>query len=125
MAETVKNQKIRCFFVENYLQKPNKLLVRHFIHSQKSGGFWVHVRDLSQRERLANEAVGHDVVVSIQMGYNPAVLRLWESLIIIDERGVSYKLKEKPDEYAYDKGDIKLTAYAFKDTNLYEEDVYG
>ena len=124
MAGAVKNQKIRCFFAESYLQKPNKMLVRHFIHSKQSGGFWAHIRDLSQRERLANEAVGHEVAISVQMGYNPAVLQLWESLIIIDERGVTYKMKEKPDEYAYDKGDIKFTAYAFRDKNTYEEDIY-
>ncbi len=125
MAEAVvKNQKIRCFFVECYREKPNKLLVRHFIHSKGSGGLWAHIRDLMQRERLANEAVGHEIAVSVQIGYNAEFLRMWESMIIIDERGRTYRLKEKPDEYAYDKGDIKFIAYAFHDGNVYEEDVY-
>lgn len=119
-----KNEKIRCFYPEVKLEKPNKRVIRRFIHSKCSGGFWARVRDLSQRERLANAAVGHQTVISIQMGYNPKLLELWEKIIIIDERGRTYTIKEKPDEYAYDKGDIKITAYSFRDENTYEEDIY-
>lgn len=120
----VKGQKVQAFYTEMAREKPVKTYTRKFIHSRESGGFWVHIRDLMQRERLANEAVGHQVAVVIRIGYNPRVLDLWEKLTFIDERGVSYRLKDKPDEFDYDKGDLKMTAYAFKDDTNYEGDVY-
>lgn len=120
----VKGQKIRAFYTEERREKPEKKLTRHFIHSEASGGFWAHIRDFSQKERTANEAVGHETVVKMRIGYNERFLDLWEKLTIIDERGQTYTLKEKPDEFDYDKGDIKFMAYAFRDGNVYEGDVY-
>lgn len=120
----VKGQKVRAFYTKTKLEKPIKTYTRHFIHSKASGGFWAHIRDLTLRERLTNEAIGHQVVVVIRVGYNPKILDLWEQLIFIDEKGTTYRLKEKPDEYEYSKSDIKLTAYAFNDDKSYEEDVY-
>ena len=123
---TTKNQKIRAFYVVIQRAKPNVIKVRHFIHSRKSGGFWASVRDFSQAERQSNEAIGHSNAVSIVIGNNPKIIKDWEKLIFIDERNISYRLKEKPDEFNYSKGDIKMTAYAFKDDEDYslEADEY-
>lgn len=120
----VKNEKIRCFYADVVRVKPNRAIARNFIHTRQSFGFWAHIRDLSQRERSANDAVGHQTVVQIIVGYNPRIIELWEKLVIIDERGTTYKIKEKPDEYEYTKGDIKIIAYAFRDDTVYGEDVY-
>lgn len=123
MSDT-KGQKIRCFYAVVTREKPVKTYTRKFIHSKESGGFWAHIRDLTQRERLANEAVGHQTAVQIRVGFNPKILDLWDSLVVIDERGNFYKIKEKPDEYEYDKSDIKFTAYAYRDDTQYVEDIY-
>ncbi len=115
-----KNDKIKCFYPVKRRDKPNVITVRHFIHSKKSGGLWAFVRDLSQQERQANDAVEHSTAVVIKVGYNPKLLANWEKIIIVDKNGVSYKLKEKPDEFTYAKTDLKFTAYAFKDGDKYE-----
>ena len=52
------------------------------------------------------------------------VLEKWEKLVFIDEQDRTYKLKTKPDEYEYEKTDLKLVAYAFKDETTYGGDVY-
>lgn len=121
-----KNDKIKCFYPVKRREKPNVITVRHFIHSKSSGGLWAFVRDLSQQERQANEAVGHSHAVVITVGYNPKLLASWEKIIIVDKKGVSYKLKEKPDEFTYQNTDLKFTAYAFKDEDVYnaEADEY-
>ncbi|MGN0817483.1 MAG: head-tail adaptor protein [Christensenellaceae bacterium] len=124
MSKIVKGKKIRCFYAETVREKPTKTHTRHFIHSKDSGGFWAHIRDLSQREKLANESVGHQTVVQIIVGYNPKILDMWERLTIIDEKGVSYTIREKPDEFEYAKEDLKITAYAFRDEKDYTEDTY-
>lgn len=115
-----KNDKIKCFYSVKRREKPNVITVRHFIHSRRSGGLWAFVRDLSQQERQANDAVEHSVAVVITIGYNPKFLANWEKIIIIDKNDVSYKLKEKPDEFAYAKTDLKFTAYAFKNEDTYD-----
>lgn len=125
MAKETKNQKIRAFYTIEQRTKPTKRLTRHFIHSEASGGFWAYIRDLSQRERMSNEAIGQQTAVRIVIGFNQKVLTFWERLTIIDERGNTYIIKEKPDEYDYSKKDIKITGYAFNDGNVYEgEDEY-
>lgn len=115
----VKGRKIRCFFTSTVKTKPNITLTRNFIHSQASGGFWAAVRDLSMKERLVNDAVGHDTVVTFVVGFNPKILSRWEELTILDEYDNSYKIREKPDEYDYTKGDLKIVAYKFRDDKTY------
>lgn len=115
-----KNEKIRCFYPETVRQKPVERVTRHFIHSEKSGGYWAAVRDATQAEKLANDAIGHETVVHITVGYNPKILQLWDALVLIDQRGASYRIKGKPDEYTYQKEDLKIIAYQFKDTKTYE-----
>lgn len=123
MSET-KDKKIKCFYPEIVRAKPSKRILKHFIHSKASGGLWCNIRDLSQRERMSNASVGRQTVICIKVGYNPKLIELWEQIVILDEKGKSYNIKEKPDEYYYDKGDIKITAYAFRDENLYEGEIY-
>lgn len=115
----VKGRKIRCFFTSTVKTKPNITLTRNFIHSQESGGFWAAVRDLSMKERLTNDAVGHDTVVTFVVGFNPKILSRWEELTILDEYDNSYKIREKPDEYDYTKSDLKIVAYKFRDDQIY------
>lgn len=122
----MKQHKIKAFYVETSGQRPNVLSRRHYIHSQDSQGLWAEVRDLSQKEILANTAVGHQASVYITVGYNPTLIEKWEELIFVDERGTTYKAKNKPDEFNYSKQDIRITALAFTDTTVYNEegDVY-
>lgn len=125
MAAKAKNQKVRVYYAERQPSKPTTLTSRHFIHSRQSGGLWAYIRDLSRRERLANENAGKETAVQIVIGYNPAFLRHWEELRLIDQRGTTYCLREKPDEYTYDKGDITLTAYAQVSEEAFDgEDIY-
>lgn len=116
----VKNKKLKCFYVETTKAKPLQILARRYIHSQASGGFWCSVRDLSQKERLANEAVGHETVVTFIVGFNLKILQMWEKLTLVDEQGRTYTIKEKPDEFDYTKQDIKIRAYEFKDERTYQ-----
>lgn len=125
MANIVKGKKVRCYYAETTAsEKPVKICRRHFIHSAESKGLWAHIRDLTATEKTVNDAVGHSVSVQIIIGYNPNVLEKWEKLIFIDEQNRTYKLKTKPDEYEYEKTDLKLVAYAFKDETAYGGDVY-
>jgi hypothetical protein len=118
---TVKNKKIKCFYPIIRSEKPNVIKIRHFIHSPKSEGFWATIRDFSQEERTANDSVGHNVAVKITVGYNLKLIDNYEKLIIIDSRGTTYRIKEKPDEFFYGgKGDITFTAYAFDDATQYD-----
>lgn len=121
----MKNQKIKAFYTVASGAKPNQLLRRHYIHSSESLGLWAEIRDLSQKEVLANEAVGKQIGVYITVGYNPALLERWAELTLIDERGTSYRIKAKPDEFDYAKRDIRIAAYAYEDTAVYSgSDVY-
>lgn len=121
----MKNHKIRLFYPVVSGSKPNATTTRHFIHSKASEGLWAEIRDLSQKEILANEAVGKQSSIYITVGFNPAVLERWEELIIIDEQQRTYRMKTKPDEFDYSKRDIRIAAYEFKDTTVYTEgDVY-
>lgn len=119
-----KSDKIRCFYPEAVRQKPIERVSRHFIHSQSSGGFWAAVRDATQSERLANDAVAHEAVVHITVGYNPKILQHWEELVIVDKYGTTYRIKGKPDEFTYQKEDLKIIAYRFKDLTNYAGDIY-
>lgn len=116
----VKNKKLKCFYVETTKAKPLQILARRYIHSRASGGFWCSVRDISQKERLANSAVGHETIVNFIVGYNPKILSMWEKLTLVDEQGRTYNIKEKPDEFDYTKQDIKIVAYEFKDERTYQ-----
>ena len=116
----VKNKKLKCFYVETTKAKPLQILARRYIHSRASGGFWCSVRDISQKERLANSAVGHETIVNFIVGYNPKILSMWEKLTLVDEQGRTYTIKEKTDEFDYTKQDIKIVAYEFKDERTYQ-----
>ena len=116
----VKNKKLKCFYVETTKAKPLQILAGRYIHSRASGGFWCSVRDISQKERLANSAVGHETIVNFVVGYNPKILQMWEKLTLVDEQGRTYIIKEKPDEFDYTKQDIKIVAYEFKDERTYQ-----
>lgn len=121
----MKTHKVRFFYPVASGSKPNTTTTRHFIHSEASRGLWAEIRDLSQKEILANEAVGKQSSIYITVGFNPTVLERWEELIIIDERQRTYRMKTKPDEFDYSKRDIRIAAYEFKDTTVYAEgDVY-
>lgn len=115
----MKTHKIRAYYPIKAGEKPNQVLSRRFIHSEKSGGLWADTRDLSQKEMLANAATEKQRSLYITVGYNPAVLDNWRELILIDEQGATYKIKTKPDEFNYDRRDIRITAYAFTDNSAY------
>lgn len=121
----MKNRKFKFYFCESVGKKPNLTYRRHFIHNKESCGFWAERRDLSRSEILANNAAGIKTALLITIGYNPAVLEMFHDLIIEDEYGKTYKIKNKPDEYNYSKGDIKIEAYEYKDNTVYgEDDIY-
>lgn len=124
MATVHKTQKIQCYYATALRDKPNKVYVRHYIHSRNSGGLWANIRDLMQKEKLNNEAVGQEVVVKVTIGYNSKFIENWEKIIVVDKNGNTYKLKEKPDEFEYNKSDIKFNAYLFREEHDYEEDIY-
>lgn len=115
----MKTHKIRAYYCERTGEKPNTVLSRHFIHSERSGGLWAEVRDLSQKEMLAADAAEKQYSLYFTIGYNPSVLAHWEELILLDEQGKTYKIKTKPDEFKYDRADIRIAAYAFTDNNAY------
>ncbi len=118
----MKIHKFKFYFCETSGEKPNLIHRRHFLHSKKSCGFWAEVRDLSRKENSANNATGEEVILLITIGYNPAILQAFHDLIIEDEHGNTYKIKNKPDEFNYSKCDIKIEAYRYKDNTVYSED---
>ena len=77
------------------------------------------MRDLSQKEILAAGAAEKQYSLYITIGYNPKVIQRWEELILLDEQGNTYKIKTKPDEFNYGRGDIRIAAYAFTDNLVY------
>lgn len=121
----MKTHKVKAFFAISSGDKPNRVLKRQFLHSEKSKGFWAEIRDLSQKELLSNASTEKQEVIYITIGYNPAVLEHWQDLIFIDEHGKYYRAKTKPDEFNYSKGDMRITAYAFEDNANYAEDIYA
>lgn len=120
----LKQRKVRCYYTDTTREKPNKTMVRYFIHSADSGGFWANIRDLSQAERQSNDAVAHKAALRITIGYNERVLEMWDRLTVMDERGRTYRIADKPDEYDYSRGDIKFTALLYVDNNVYGGDAY-
>lgn len=114
-----KVHKVQAYYTEDIGKKPNAVLSRHFIHSKYSGGLWAEVRDLSQKEILAAGAAEKQYSLYITIGYNPKVIQRWEELILLDEQGNTYKIKTKPDEFNYGRGDIRIAAYAFTDNLVY------
>ncbi len=121
----MKTHKVRAYYSVRAGEKPNAVFSRHFVHSRASQGLWADIRDLSQKEMLANGAAEKQQSLYITLGYNPAVLDKWQELIFIDEQGKTYKAKTKPDEFNYDRRDIRITAYAFVDNSTYTgADIY-
>lgn len=115
----MKTHKVKAYYPVTTGQKPNAVLSRHYIHTQASQGLWAEIRDLSQKETLANGAAEKQQIVYITIGYNPAVLANWQDLILVDEQGKTYRIKTKPDEFNYARKDIRITAYAFVDNSTY------
>ena len=120
-----KTHKVQAYYPVMTGGKPNSVYCRHFIHSQESQGLWATIRDLSQKEILTNDAAEKQQSLYITIGYNPAVLKHWRELILIDEQGTTYKIKTKPDEFSYERRDIRIAAYAFVDNSAYTgADIY-
>lgn len=114
-----------CFYtIEQVGAKPNQTKRRHFIHSKASCGFWADVRDLSRKELVANNATSESISKVLTIGFNTQVLERYADLIVLDESDKTYRIKTKPDEYNYSKGDIKMEIYEFNDNNVYGEDIY-
>ncbi len=123
----VKNHKIKAFYVDTIQvgkAKANKVTVKHYIHTQASNGFWCAIRDFSLKEKLGNEAVASEDAVQITIGNIQTIIEKWPDLILEDLAGNHYRIKAKPDEFYYDKGDIKLLAYRYVDTNEYGGTIY-
>lgn len=121
----MKQHKFKFYYTEKTGTKPNETITRHFIHSKESCGLWAEVRDLSRKELVANNATGQQNTKIITVGYNPRILELYTDLIVLDEQGKTYRIKNKPDEFNYSKCDIKIEITEFQSNENYGgEDVY-
>lgn len=111
-----KPHKIKAYYYdETICPKPlPPLKTRVYIHGKS--GFWAYVRDLSQAEIVANTTVDIKINLEITVNYNPEILKLYSDLWI-EFNKTTYKLQSKPDEYNYNKGDMKLRVEERKDSD--------
>ena len=50
-----------------------EIVVKTYIHSQESHGFWAYVRELSENERFSAKAVQVEETTQFKVVYNPKI----------------------------------------------------
>ena len=120
-----KTKKIKMYYVKSTrIGKFDDQLVRYFIHTQKSGGFWTAPRDLSQAEKVANTTTDKDIIIVFEINKQQIVIDKYNDLVIVFN-GKTYKTSgAKPDEFDYESKDIKIYASQFVDNSEYAKDEY-
>lgn len=124
MQVKLKNRKIKIFYPVETRSKPSVVINKRYIHSEASHGLWCYMLDQKLGERLNDDTVGREICVTMIVGYNSSIVELWEKLII-EYDSKTYKIKTKPDEYEYNKSDLKILAYEFNDDREYGGATYA
>lgn len=119
----IKDKLPQVYYTERIQSGKFAKIRRHFLHS-KDSGLWAYVRDLSQAEVVANQTVNIKINLIFQMNWNERIITNWNDPIVLIFNGRTYRTNQKPDEFEYRKGDIRIQAEAFVDTEKYDEDVF-
>lgn len=119
----LKTKKVKIFYSKADVISRSPLIQsarKHYIHSKRSGGFWVSVRDLSQAEIIANDTVNIKINIEIRIGYNKKIIDLDYKKLFIEFKGNIYKLVNEIDQYFYDNNDLTLKCKMINDPPTFE-----
>lgn len=100
-----KDKKVQFFYIETKVVDGYEQVIKHYIHSKKSGGLWCYVRELSENERFSARSVQVEETTQFVIVYNPKIV----SELKLEFDGKTYEIVSI-DKYQYNKSDMVIRA---------------
>lgn len=101
----VKDKKAKFFYIKTAVVDGYEQVVKHYIHSESSGGLWCYVRELSENERFSAKAVQVEETTQFKVVYNDKL----KNELKIEFNGKTYEIVSI-DKFEFNKTDVVIRA---------------
>ena len=100
-----KDKKVKFFYIETKVVEGYEQVIKHYIHSEESGGLWCYVRELSENERFSAKSVQVEETTQFVIVYNPKIV----SELYLEFCGKTYNIVSI-DKFEFNKSDLVVRA---------------
>jgi len=104
-SRTVKDKKVRAYTATTRAVWGFERAFRSYCHTEESGGWWAHIRHLSQEQQLKARQVQSNETVQFVFSYNPKIT----TDLYLEYGGRTFKIISV-DPYEYNKTDLEVRA---------------
>lgn len=100
-----KDKKVKFYRLETKVIDGYEKVIKTYIHSEKSGGLWCYVRELSENERFSAKSVQVEETTQFKVVYNPKIV----NELYLEFGNKTYSIVAI-DKFEFNKTDIVIRA---------------
>ena len=100
-----KDKKVKFYRLETKVIDGYEKVIKTYIHSEKSGGLWCYVRELSENERFSAKSVQLEETTQFKVVYNPKIV----NELYLEFGNKTYSIVAI-DKFEFNKTDIVIRA---------------